>query len=496
MATRNGTMMQYFHWYITAGDHLWQKVAEEATHLAEAGITALWLPPAYKGTAGVDDVGYGPYDLYDLGEFSQKGSVPTKYGGRQDYLTAIAAAHAAGLAIYADMVFNHRGGADRTEWVKAIRVLPGDRRFTTGEEEWIEAYTEFRFPGRKATYSDFTWHYCHFDGVDWAENLGEASIFKFLGLDKDWEKLVGDENGNYDYLMYSDLDMNHPEVRTELARWGAWYLSTTGVDGFRLDAVKHIQYSFFRSWLDHMRKIAGRPLFAVGEYWNPDNVELLHEYIRCTRGTMSLFDAPLHRNFHEASRAGGYYDMRRILDNTLMQQQPALAVTLVENHDTQPLQALESPVDYWFKPLAYAIILLRQEGYPCVFYPDYYGAAYTDTGKDGKRYPITLAPVAELPALLKLRRERAYGIQHSYWDHPDCIGWTREGDDAHPGSGLAVLLSDGPGGSKWMAVGRRHRGCRFVDHLGRLSGTVTINDDGWGEFHVGGGSVAVWAPAP
>lgn len=67
--------------------------------------------------------------------------------------------------------------------------------------------------------------------------------------------------------------------------------------------------------------------------------------------------------------------MRRILDNTLMQQQPALAVTLVENHDTQPLQALESPVADWFKPLAYAIILLRQEGYPCVFYPDYYRAA-------------------------------------------------------------------------------------------------------------------------
>ena len=493
MSNVNGTMMQYFHWYVSAEDNLWEKVEREAPALAKAGITALWLPPAYKGAAGIHDVGYSPYDLYDLGEFKQKGSVLTKYGSRRQYLAAIAAAHAAGLQIYGDMVFNHRGGADRTEWVKAIRVLPQNRCFTTGEAEWIEAFTEFSFPGRRERYSDFKWHYHHFDGVDWAENLGENTIFKFLGLDKDWEQLVDDENCNYDYLMYSDLDMNDPEVRTELARWGVWYLRTTGIDGFRLDAVKHIQFSFFRSWLDYLRKVTGRELFAVGEYWNPDHVERLHTYITCTHGKMSLFDAPLHRNFHDASRARGYYDMRRILDDTLMRQQPALAVTLVDNHDTQPLQALESPVDSWFKPLAYAIVLLRQEGYPCVFYPDYYGAAYTDKGHDGNDYRITLTPVAELPALLEMRRDRAYGLQRDFWDHPDIIGWTREGDDDHPGSGLAVLLSDGPGGSKWMEVGRRHIGVHFTDHLGSRPETVTINADGWGDFHVNGGSVSVWA---
>ena len=36
-------------------------------------------------------------------------------------------------------------------------------------------------------------------------------------------------------------------------------------------------------------------------------------------------------------------------------------------------QALCSWVQEWFKPLAYALILLRRDGYPCVFYGDYYG---------------------------------------------------------------------------------------------------------------------------
>ena len=94
MPESNGVMMQYFHWYIADDGCLWEQVEARAGELAAAGITALWLPPAYKGTSG-DDVGYGPYDLYDLGEFNQKGTVRTKYGTRAQYLAAIQARIAA-----------------------------------------------------------------------------------------------------------------------------------------------------------------------------------------------------------------------------------------------------------------------------------------------------------------------------------------------------------------------------------------------------------------
>ncbi len=56
---------------------------------------------------GSDDVGYGVYDLYDLGEFAQKGTVATKYGTRPEYLEAIAALHRYGVAVYADIVLDH-----------------------------------------------------------------------------------------------------------------------------------------------------------------------------------------------------------------------------------------------------------------------------------------------------------------------------------------------------------------------------------------------------
>lgn len=66
------------------------------------------------------------------------------------------------------------------------------------------------------------------------------------------------------------LYVGKSEVLEELSRWGAWYLETTGADGFRLDAVKHIRFTFFKDWLGKLRQRSGKPLFAVGEYWKND----------------------------------------------------------------------------------------------------------------------------------------------------------------------------------------------------------------------------------
>lgn len=489
MVQINGTLMQYFHWYIPSDGSLWCQLQRDAAKLSSHGITALWLPPAYKGNAGGYDVGYGVYDMYDLGEFDQKGSIRTKYGTKDEYLEAIATAHKHNIQIYADIVFNHRGGADETEWVKAVRVYDDNRNFSYGEEIWIEAFTRFTFAGRNKKYSDFTWNYKHFTGVDWANNLHEKAIYKFLGLGKNWQQLVSGERGNYDYLMYSDIDTDNPEVRTELARWGKWYIEFANIDGFRIDAVKHIQYSFFRDWLDYLRRATGKELFAVGEYWNPYNVEPLLNYINHTGGRLSLFDAPLQNNFHKASRTQGY-DMRTIFDNSLLQIKPTLAVTLVDNHDTQPCQALEATVDWWFKPLAYALILLRAEGYPCIFYPDYYGANYHDKG-----YDIYLAPVKHLPQLMMARNKFAYGTQHNYLDHWATIGWTREGDEQHPNSGIAVVMSNGDNGYKDMYIGTQHAGRLFVDYLKNTDLTIVIKADGTARFTTPAKSLSVWVPA-
>ena len=82
-AVVNPLLLQAFAWDLPADSTHWCLLADNAALLADCGVSAVWLPPAYKGQAGVEDVGYGVYDTYDLGEFDQKGTVPTKYGTKE-----------------------------------------------------------------------------------------------------------------------------------------------------------------------------------------------------------------------------------------------------------------------------------------------------------------------------------------------------------------------------------------------------------------------------
>ena len=63
---QNPTLLQFFHWYYPDGGKLWPEAAERAAWLGEIGISAVWLPPAYKGESGGYSVGYDTYDLFDL----------------------------------------------------------------------------------------------------------------------------------------------------------------------------------------------------------------------------------------------------------------------------------------------------------------------------------------------------------------------------------------------------------------------------------------------
>ncbi|MBO4591706.1 MAG: alpha-amylase, partial [Eubacterium sp.] len=306
---------------------------------------------------------------------------------------------------------------------------------------------------------DFTWNWNHFSGIDWDKDV----------------------SGKFDYLMGHDIDFNNRDVFEEYVKWAVWYVDITEVDGFTLDAAQHIPASYYRDFLFKVRENTGKELFTVGEYWHGD-VRVLTEYLEQTKSEASLFDVPLHYNLYHCSKARGSYDLRTILDNTLMQENPIKAVTFVDNHGTQPGQPMESFVEEWFKPMAYALILLRKEGYPCVFYGDYKGIPHSNI-KAKKQI---------LDKLMKLRKTKAYGVQHDYFDDPDCIGWTREGDRQHKDSGLAVMISDGKGGTKRMYIGKQFAGAHFSDAMGNAKYNIKIDNDGCGNFYVNRGDVAVW----
>ena len=207
----NGTIMQWFHWYSSNDGKHWVWLESEASNLAGIGITAVWLPPAYKGMNGKNDTGYSTYDLFDLGEFDQKGSIRTKYGTKDEYLSAIKECRANGIEVYADAVFNHKMGGDFEEEFEAVPLDEYNRHHALGPAQQIRSWTGFNFPGRGEKYSKMRWNWNHFDSVD-CNTLNSSYPAVWQVKDKPLEAEVDGERGNYDFLMGCDLDLDHPEV--------------------------------------------------------------------------------------------------------------------------------------------------------------------------------------------------------------------------------------------------------------------------------------------
>ncbi len=409
----NDTMFQTFYWEIgEEGDEeaneLWRLLADErAEEIADLGITSLWLPPAHKGWQGVSDIGYGVYDLWDLGEFEQPAdntSVRTRYGYRDDLEDALAAIDDTGMDAYYDVVFNHRMGAEKTETVKTSEDSPD----MPGEE--IEAWTYFDLEGRDEYYSradEFDWDKNVFDSVDYDDATGTNGTFLFEG--KDWDDTYGDP-----YLMGSNVHYQNEDVVHEMKEWGRWIVNDIGFDGFRLDAIKHVSSDFTDQWLDSVQDSSDDDTFFVAEAWE-GNVSSLVEYLEhVDNEELTAFDFPLRGAFEDLR--DGALDMSTLEDRGLVNDEEygERAVTFVDNHDTDRQgdeygQAIDNR-----KLQAYTYILMHDTGLPKVYWRDFYIAGMEE----------------ELTSLLGARERFAYGEGREAENTTETtLGYIREGSD-------------------------------------------------------------------
>ncbi|KAI9701637.1 MAG: hypothetical protein M1820_006408 [Bogoriella megaspora] len=532
--TDNLTLFQAFEWNAPADQRHYRRLRHILPHLKGVGINRLWIPPASKGHHPKGN-GYDIYDLYDLGEFHQKGSRSTKWGPKEDLMDLAKDAQNAGIGLYYDAVLNHRCGGDATERVKVVVVDPKDRRKDLARPHDIEAWLRFDFPDRKDKYSAFKYNWHHFNASDYDNRTGKKAIFKIVADGKDWADDVDKSaNGNYDYLLLNNLDYSRPDLREEVNRWGQWIVQELNLSGFRLDAVKHISRSFVDEWTSSVSASYQRELFYVGEHWT-DDADALSKWLSTAPSNFSLFDAPLLYNLAKTSWSKDP-DLRRVFKDSLVERRPRNAVTLVMNHDTQHGQMLDTPIKPTFVALAYSLILLRKDGYPCVFYGDVYGLY--------DPHPSPPTCWGKLPDLILARKLYAYGNQTDYFERKDCIGWVRSGDPSKSGgAGLAVIMSwqkerrsssasmldklrlvfqrsnpelpfptaggvavaegstPGPETLKpppprmRMKVGREHAGKIWRDLLGWEWADVTIDANGFGLFPCQPNSLAVFTAA-
>jgi hypothetical protein len=155
------TMMQGFYWDATPGGVWYDSLAYYADVFARAGFNSIWFPPPSKGAAGPFDVGYSPYDYYDLGEFdSAPGDftsglgnfIPTRYGTRAGLQAAIRRYHENGMQVYADVVLNHRSGGslERNPFAQYYTSRTGGSLFSPDGDSTYTAFPLRHGSGRIA----------------------------------------------------------------------------------------------------------------------------------------------------------------------------------------------------------------------------------------------------------------------------------------------------------------------------------------------------------
>src|SRR5882724_1390408 len=276
------------------GDFWWDHLAKQAHELRKVGFTAVWLPPVNKGASGTGSIGYDVYDDYDIGSKDQKGTVPTRYGSREQLARCVAILRASGLDVYLDLVENQRAGGQG----------PGG----------------------------FTFRYHDADG--------NQDGGRFPKDPKNFHPNVPEDPGTVpgqDFSFGSDLAPINGQpknyVLNGLIDGADWLTRALDVQGYRLDDVKGVSTDFLLPFLN-AKSMAGK--FAVGEFFDGNRI-LVNGWVfnpMGMQGRASAFDFPLRFVLAAMCSNAGRFNMADLDHTGLIGISPFNAVTFVENHDT------------------------------------------------------------------------------------------------------------------------------------------------------------------
>jgi galactose oxidase len=373
----------------------WDHLASQASTLRQAGFTAVWLPPVLKTAAGASAGadGYGTFDDYDLGSKSQKGSIPTRFGSREQLQRCVAVMRANGIDVYLDLVEHQRSG-DTREQPFVFRYLgaggsPGKGRFPKDPLNFLPQVPRDPHLGGPAA-----------DDFPFGRELAPI-------------------NAKPPHYVFDNL-----------VAAADWLTRSLDVQGYRVDDVKGLSTDFLGPLLN-AASMKGK--FAVGEFFD-GNPALVNGWIfnpLGMKGRVSAFDFPLKFQLNGMCNNPGRFDMASLDHAGLAGVSPLNAVTFIENHDTDLNGSQRIVIN---KVLGYAYIL-TSEGYPCVYYRDY----STDPNCFG------LKPAID--NLVWIHEHLAAGTTEQRWKDFNVFAYERLG-----GPHLLVGLNNDPNASRTITV--------------------------------------------
>jgi alpha-amylase len=330
---KSDVFMQGFYWNSPPGGIWYDSLSNIAARLASAGFGALWIPPASKGGGGLS-MGYDVYDYYDFGNYNQKGSIETRFGSRTEMENMVQIFQSVGVELFYDAVINHSGNADQQ----------APYQCGTGSGYVIFNPLSGRFQRTAANFHPNNIH-C-------------------------------DNNAPYhNKIFFEDLCHYSAGTKDSLIVWMDYVINDLHFNGFRIDAIKHIEPQIIAQITQ-----AFPGIYMVGEHWSGVG-EIIDYYnqVVSNGGNVSLFDFPLRYVLKDmCNNTSGSFNMNNLDGAGLINSGMSTfsVSTFVENHDFDrigwdgTISPGHDPV-LFDKPMAYAYIIFS-EGRPSVFFKDYF----------------------------------------------------------------------------------------------------------------------------
>ena len=379
-----------------------------APRLRSVGIDAVWIPPSIKNTQ-ILDMGYAPFDHYDLGDKNQKGSLKTKLGDKDQLLRMVGVMKANGIDVIQDIVLNHTTGAGSISG-------NGGRDPAALDDGITNKYKNFRYvcyksPALNSTAGNYTSREGRFY-KNW-QNFYPNNGFNcctneintpYWGPDISYESSSYGQSSN---CIYNPLQSPN-YMRNGMRDWLLWYKKQVGFSGVRIDAIKHFPAYVAEDYLWNLQHGNGwanltDDMFAVGE-WVGGATEL-DQWCNDVQNRAGTFDFSLRNALTGIVQGQGNFDLGSVPN--YQQSNRNRTVPFVNNHDTfRPILSSDGNYTGWnysqqlgpqIEPndprlsLVYAITFAL-DGSPMVFFEDLF-----DIGYNSNRYGHDPKDTNQLP---------------------------------------------------------------------------------------------------
>jgi glycosidase len=368
-ANRHAARPAGFRWdaWAESGGSRWQGgtlrgVTSKLPYLSRLGVTTVWLGPIFKQRA--PDNSYHGYAIQDFLE------VDPRLGARADLVSLVETAHATGLRVILDVIFNHTGN----NW-----VYEGDRD-KPPYRPWPGFYRRGRWRTAADALSDTLGGTD--DGV-WPQELQEESYYTRAGEGSLGAGAFDDRHAEFrrtDFVGLRDVNFDGSRALDDLARCFKYWIALTDCDGFRIDTLKHVDAETGRNFCGSIKEFAANlgkaDFFLVGEVAGDDRSAERYREVLGTNLNATLDIGESRRLLHAVAKGlaapSAYFSFVRTWNDDLGSHRNAgrRHVSVLDDHDhvSGDKVRFSSDAASDHQVVAGVALQLFSLGIPCVYY--------------------------------------------------------------------------------------------------------------------------------